>query len=726
MKKIFVLIVFMLVFMTITSCVQTQDIIEDNLANENSYQDNQSSKNRMEKEEINDTNGYQFSVITVGSGMPQYSKQKANASTVIQYNDKYYIIDCGEGSYDNMLESGFDFKKVAAILFTHHHIDHTTDFFDIYNHCIMSNASLEIVGPPRTTKFVAFYNDIFLDDVLYRKSNVIKHSENIDKNALVNFANITEIIGEDEIEIDGIKINAKEMTHTMYDIAYRFNAQGKSIVVSGDTSYDENLISLSKDADIIVIDGTTFKPKSSKEEKNRKNLEPFYAYGGNFEVEPHLTFDDMVDIAAKANVKTLVITHFQETTDDRIENSIAKIKEKFDGEVIYASDMMEIDVLSNDKSIKNTQDLTLTYNIVDTNQTAFYSDHAEIDEPSEGDKFYGQDATYSGNKPSYTDNLDGTILDEVTGLMWAKDMGEKMTYDEAVDFANESSLARYDDWRIPTIKELYSLIMFDGKLTHNSSNNKLFIDTDYFNQPLGDTSVGERDIDAQTWSSTFYKGKTMGNSTTIFGVNFVDGRIKGYPTYSIRDNADKKMYFRLVRGDTSYGENNYVNNHDGTITDLATGLTWQQSDSGYGMEWEDALLYAEDLKLAGYDDWRLANAKELQSIVDYNRSVQATQSPAINEMFETSSIVDVAGNKNYPYFWSSTSHLDGKNPYSSGVYIAFGEALGEMHGNLLDVHGAGAQRSDPKSGDEDDYPTAFGPQGDIRIVYNYVRCVRDN
>lgn len=56
------------------------------------------------------------------------------------------------------------------------------------------------------------------------------------------------------------------------------------------------------------------------------------------------------------------------------------------------------------------------------------------------------------------------------------------------------------------------------------------------------------------------------------------------------------------------------------------------------------------------------------------------------------------GDKQYPYFWSSTTHLDGNNPYSSAVYVAFGEAQGVMDGKLMDVHGAGAQRSDPKVG----------------------------
>lgn len=44
---------------------------------------------------------------------------------------------------------------------------------------------------------------------------------------------------------------------------------------------------------------------------------------------------------------------------------------------------------------------------------------------------------------------------------------------------------------------------------------------------------------------------------------------------------------------------------------------------------------------------------------------------------------------------------------------------------LLDVHGAGAQRSDPKTGDASRFPRGRGPQGDVIRIDNFVRCVRD-
>ena len=367
----------------------------------------------------------------------------------------------------------------------------------------------------------------------------------------------------------------------------------------------------------------------------------------------------------------------------------------------------------------------LSYPLVDTGVVDFYSNDKVIDEPIIGEEFYGQDANYQSSATSYTNNGNSTITDNVTGLMWQQDMGVKMTYEYAVKDAEESTLAGYDNWRLPTIKELYSLIQFTGDGGGETAGENRYIDTEYFVQPLGDTSIGEREIDTQTWPSTIYVGETMNGDKTVFGVNFIDGRIKGYPYY--KQNVENTAYFRLVRGNEEYGKNNFIDNSDGTITDLATGLMWQQGDSEAGMDWQDSLSYAESLELASYDDWNLPNVKELQSIVYYTRSPSTTDSAAIDPLFSVSTIKDMDDEKQYPYFWTGTTHMTGKgdNKYTSAAYIAFGYAQGVMNGTLMDVHGAGAQRSDPKSGDPEDYPKSFGPQGDIQMVYNYVRCVRN-
>ncbi|HYV93227.1 MAG TPA: DUF1566 domain-containing protein [Chitinophagales bacterium] len=389
-----------------------------------------------------------------------------------------------------------------------------------------------------------------------------------------------------------------------------------------------------------------------------------------------------------------------------------------------------------------------SYNIVGTGVTEYYSNDAIISEPEPGHDYYGQDATYPGNVPSYTNNGDGTITDNITGLMWEKDMGCQITWYEAFEKADALTTGGYTDWRVPTIKELYSLIQFTGDVEGELAGSAFFIDTRYFDQSLGteppsgcDLDPTAREIDAQVLTSTQYKCLTMDGDTTVFGVNFVDGRIKGYPKY-LSDGSLSKMYFRMVRGNPDYGINNFVDNGDGTITDLATGLMWQQEDDGVERDWKGALHYAENLTLAGHTDWYLPDAKQLQSIVDYTRCPDATSSPAINPMFTLSTIDDYLDNPGqYPYLWSSSPHLDFSptsgdpfNIYQTADYIAFGEAQGYFDPTgsgdsaLYDVHGAGSQRSDPKydlPGGKD-YPLFAGPQGDIVVVFNHVLCVRDD
>ncbi|MCG8476402.1 MAG: DUF1566 domain-containing protein [Cytophagales bacterium] len=375
------------------------------------------------------------------------------------------------------------------------------------------------------------------------------------------------------------------------------------------------------------------------------------------------------------------------------------------------------------------------YPIVGTGQITFYDNAAVIGQQAAGDDFYGQNANYPGNAPQYHDNSDGTVTDLVTGLMWAKtsdlnldgeiNVSDKKTYSEAVAGAQDFSVAGYSDWRLPTIKELYSLILFSGRdpmVEGNSAEGlKPFIDTDYFDFGYGDLNAGERIIDAQFASTNIYVDGEM-----MFGVNFADGRIKGYGLRRPNMPGEKTFYVLYVRGNSTYGLNNFADNGDGTVTDSSTGLMWMKEDSGEGVMWQEALRLAEGKEFAGYSDWRLPDVKELQSIVDYTRSPGTTQSAAIDPLFSCTPITNEAGERDYAFYWSSTTHVgDGEHRSgNSAAYVSFGRCMGNMN-QWVDVHGAGAQRSDPKSGDPSLHEDGLGPQGDAIRIYNYVRLVRD-
>ncbi len=387
------------------------------------------------------------------------------------------------------------------------------------------------------------------------------------------------------------------------------------------------------------------------------------------------------------------------------------------------------------------------YPVVDTNQRKCYDNSGEIACPSAGQAFYGQDAQTTVNSPSFTVSTDGqTVNDNVTGLTWERspetngdgvlNKADKLTYANALTHCSSHASAGYQgytDWRLPAIKELYSLIDFRGTdpapTAIGTAGLTPFIDRTYFAFAYGDTSAGERVIDSQYASSTLY----VANNNMLFGVNFADGRIKGYGL-TMPGGAVKTFFVQCVRGNTSYGKNNFVDNRDGTITDAATGLMWAQADSGSGMTWQSALAWVQSknaVNYLGHNDWRLPDTKELQSIVDYTRSPDTTGSAAINSVFKTTSLKNEQCAADYPWYWSSTTHAASTGSGSAGVYVSFGRAMGFMNNAWSDIHGAGAQRSDPKSDVLNTYAhrdcgyyNTNAPQSDSVRVYNYVRLVR--
>ena len=140
-------------------------------------------------------------------------------------------------------------------------------------------------------------------------------------------------------------------------------------------------------------------------------------------------------------------------------------------------------------------EITVSSPVVDTGQTLCYDAHGMISCPEPASYFFGQDDQYQSNTPTYQDNGDGTISDLITGLTWSRTVdAQKVSLEQAHEMAKEMTLGGYTDWRVPSIKELYSLINFSG---YTGSPNSLtspvpFINTDYFNFEYGNTRTGER------------------------------------------------------------------------------------------------------------------------------------------------------------------------------------------------------------------------------------------
>ncbi|MGD9972825.1 MAG: DUF1566 domain-containing protein [Desulfatirhabdiaceae bacterium] len=325
--------------------------------------------------------------------------------------------------------------------------------------------------------------------------------------------------------------------------------------------------------------------------------------------------------------------------------------------------------------------------VPDTEVIKCYDMNSEILCPEKGASFYGQDGTYTINPPTYTKLGDGggalpdeaiswdMVKDNITGLIWEvkRNWDSEENYDDPhdadnsyswydpnspfpgtpgdgtdtkdfIDRLNAIQFGGFRDWRLPTVQELMTLVVF------NPINP--CIDIGYFPTTVSNLFWTSTDFaldDRKAWVISFYTGLT----------NWFD-KLERMKVRAVRGGADMAYSQSDPFCCNSFQNGNverYTDNGDGTVTDLSVGLTWQQDTardnkgSFAWMTWDEALSYCEGLTLGGHSDWRLPNIKELCSVMDYSR-----WNMAINmELFPNTESV----------YWSSTTH--------SG--ISTGEAL---------------------------------------------------
>ena len=206
---------------------------------------------------------------------------------------------------------------------------------------------------------------------------------------------------------------------------------------------------------------------------------------------------------------------------------------------------------------------------------------------------FGEDHDYLINTPSFINNNNGTITDNVTGLMWQQVDGGEMTFENATTYCNSLTLGGFSSWRLPTPIEAYSI------LNHQNSNPA--INTSFFTLTAAE----------YWWTSVFEN-----NSTTKVWCTNAGGGIGNHPkTETISAGGTKKFHARAVRTvSTPTTITNHFTDNGDTITDNLTQLVWQKIPNTTAITWEQALVYAEGLTIGTSSDWRLPNIKELQSL----------------------------------------------------------------------------------------------------------------
>ena len=232
-----------------------------------------------------------------------------------------------------------------------------------------------------------------------------------------------------------------------------------------------------------------------------------------------------------------------------------------------------------------------------------FDNNKKIDCPVSGEDFYGQDANYAeAGMCAWHDfavNIEfpeePTVLNRNTGLEWTQHFFTE-PWEEAIDYCENLTYAGKSDWRLPTMREIFSI--------HNEigADNLPSLHGIYFPKLYTNTAF---------WSSD----SCLSGSDQAWASGIV-----GHGGLTYKGDKTKKLNFLCVRGEKSPAPVFEVStlNGDKVVTDTATGLVWQKDYVLKG-EWKQALNYCESLVYAGYSDWRLPNRNEILSLIDYGK-----------------------------------------------------------------------------------------------------------
>jgi len=331
--------------------------------------------------------------------------------------------------------------------------------------------------------------------------------------------------------------------------------------------------------------------------------------------------------------------------------------------------------------VGDTVTAVYSYPPLKTGQTTVYQD--------------GDDASMNkGVERSYTDNGDGTVKDNATGLVWMKcisgttgtdcSSGTETLYsfEDSKRFCEESNLAG-KKWKLPSSIELTTLISYQVVIW-----------------------------DMANWDTTFFPNFTAnGTGASVFGTSDTVTDNNGYTywravlfgqaTFRPWNLSDKAV--RCVERNSNFIQKSLIDNGDGTIKDKATNLLWQKCAFGQSLDqyctgqlqsvyWWDAIEYCKNLQLAG-KQWRLPNINELLSLFDYRQNAPAVNSPFTDFGKEMNNGGTLLSN-----IWSSTTRPSASNGALPADFYQGGTGLAPWHGYAKDtgIYGVSAKCvSDP-------------------------------
>lgn len=294
-----------------------------------------------------------FEVVFCGTGSPQYQPDRGQPCTAIIAAGQVFVFDSGQGASQGLQASGVPILKLHRVFLTHLHSDHISGLGDVLHNSWLYGRKQEaqVAGPPGTEQMLQGVQMSFAADMSER--NKMIGDEYGESSSGMGIALEVEVEG-DALKIvydqNGVKVSAFRVDHPAWENAYgyKFEYHGKSIVISGDTRRSENLVRHAAGANILIHEALNTSMMRAIGSALREH--------GNGTVDPdrmetiistHTSTNDLAELAAEAEVKTLVLTHLIPPipASSFVEGVFTQgMTDIFDGELIVARDGQRIDL----------------------------------------------------------------------------------------------------------------------------------------------------------------------------------------------------------------------------------------------------------------------------------------------------------------------------------------------------------------------------------------------
>lgn len=280
-------------------------------------------------------------VVLLGTGGPRPDPKRNATTTLIRLGDENVLFDAGRGVVNQLVRAGVPLDAVNPVFITHHHADHIGDLYDVILSTWMygRQGPLRIYGPPETQQIVeVLLTQVYDKDWQWRSMGEPAlggwkpaAAEDIGTGLVVDTGR-WRVIADVVNHGDGLGFPPEFLKRwTCY--GYRFEAEGKVIVISGDTIPCDGIDRLARGADVLVH--CCYMASAEAENEHFRRLLQHTMSGGG----------SVGKTAAKAGAKTLVLTHHRPRKDERMLMVLAEeVARDFSGRIIIGEDLMEIDV----------------------------------------------------------------------------------------------------------------------------------------------------------------------------------------------------------------------------------------------------------------------------------------------------------------------------------------------------------------------------------------------